>query len=415
MAGARQERKNAMSDIISYSGSKQLPICILTGFLGSGKTTLLNKLLKSEQARRMGVLVNDFGEIDIDSQIIESIADDTVSLRNGCICCSMRGDFIEAILKLLRRENPPERLIVETSGVSDPSSIIHTLTHPELARLLRVDAVVTVVDASEFLVLGLAERRLAEAQIGSADMVVVNKASLVDEKSLVEVDRKVREIVPQARLLHTNFGDVPWSLLFDEEQVSTKPALAPSQLHGSRLDGSGPLERMASDRKAFSLTLFRRQKPPEPRQHCGDHSCGCPDHEHHAHHEAEPSLTEAFESASVIIERPLAMDKLHDALRTLPRDIFRLKGLFHVDINCEKQVLIQVVGDRVSAVAARSWGERPRRSEVVAIGLKGRVSKDELRRLFEACTLANDPIRSDGLVAWFSSWFRTRPSADGAS
>jgi G3E family GTPase len=403
-----------MSDIIGHSGTMQLPICILTGFLGSGKTTLLNRLLKSEQARRTGVLVNDFGEIDIDSQIVENIGEDTVSLRNGCICCSMRGDFIEAILKLLKRENPPERLLVETSGVSDPTAIVHTLTHPELARLLRVDAVVTVVDASEFLVLGAAERRLAEAQIGSADMVVVNKVSLVDEKSLVEVDRRVRDIVPEARLLHTNFGDVPWSLLFDEAPIPTKPATAPSQRHGSRSAGSGHLERIEAGR-AFSLTVFQRAKPPEPRQHCGDHSCGCPDHEHHAQHEAKTSLTEAFESASVIIDRPLAMDKLHEVLRTLPRDIFRLKGLFYLDINHEKQVLIQVVGDRVSAVAARSWGDRPRRSEVVAIGLKGRVSNDELRRMFEACALTKQDTRPGGIVAWVSSWFRTRPSVDGPS
>jgi G3E family GTPase len=163
------------------------------------------------------------------------------------------------------------------------------------------------------------------------------------------------------------------------------------------------------------LTLFRRQKHPEPRQHCGDHSCGCSDHERHVQHEAKRALTEAFESASVTIESPLSMDKLHDVLRTLPRDIFRLKGLFYVDINGDKQVLIQVVGDRVSAVAARPWGERPRRSEVVAIGLKGRVSKAELLRLFEGCAAANEPTRSNGLVARVTSWLRTRPSPDVAS
>jgi len=400
-----------MSDIVS-SGSKQLPICILTGFLGSGKTTLLNRLLKSPQAQRTGVLVNDFGEIDIDSQIVESIADDTVSLRNGCICCSMREDFLEAIFKLLKRADPPDRLIVETSGVSDPSSIILTLTDPDLVRILRVDAVVTVIDASEFLTLGPAERRLAEAQIGSADMVVVNKAALADEKSLAEVDRRAREIVPETRLLHTNFCDIPWQLLFDEDQVSSKPAL-PSQASGGRPMVGGSIERIDAGEKAFKLTQSERQKHPEPHQHCGDHSCGCPDHEHHVQHET--SLTEAFESASLAIEGPLSMDRLHDVLRTLPRDIFRLKGLFYVDIHADKQVLIQVVGDRVSALAARPWGERPRRSEIVAIGLKGRVSKNELLRLFEGCAAAEEPTRSDGLVARVTSWLRTRPSSDVAS
>jgi G3E family GTPase len=109
------------------------------------------------------------------------------------------------------------------------------------------------------------------------------------------------------------------------------------------------------------------------------------------------------------------MARLHEVLRALPRDIFRLKGLFYVDLHADKQVLIQVVGDRVSALAARPWGERPRRSEVVAIGLKGRVSKNELLRLFEGCAAADQATRSNGLVERVTSWLRTRPSSDVAS
>jgi G3E family GTPase len=392
------------------SQPKKLPVSILTGFLGAGKTTLLNKFLKSEQASKTGVLVNDFGEIDIDSQIIESLGDGAVSLRNGCICCTLRVDFVDAIGKLMARANPPERLVVETSGVSDPRSIIDTLTHPALAQTLRVDSVVTVVDASELLSLGEDERRLAEAQIGPADMVVINKADLADEKTLTAVDERVREIVPSARLFRTKHGDVPWSLLFAEELTLTESAAAPTVGERNRPIGE-PGRTILPSTKPFKLSVFRRRDPGRgsAHDHCGDHSCECSSHPEHDQPGPRKALTEAFESASAVIERPLALDRLREVLRTLPRDIYRLKGLFHVDLCPDRQILIQVVGDRVNELEVHSWGEKPRRSEVVAIGLKGRVSSSALRRLLESCAVEAERPLAAGFTARFMSWLRGRP------
>jgi G3E family GTPase len=396
------------------SQPKKLPVSILTGFLGAGKTTLLNKLLKSEQASKTGVLVNDFGEIDIDSQIIESLTDGAVSLRNGCICCTLRVDFVDAIDKLMTRANPPERLVVETSGVSDPRSIIDTLTHPALAQTLRVDSVVTVVDASELLSLGEDERRLAEAQIGPADMVVINKADLADEKTLTAVDERVREIVPSARLFRTNHGDVPWSLLFAEERTPTGSAAVPTVGERNRPIGR-PGRTFLAPTRPFKLSVFRRRGGSgRAHDHCGDHSCECSSHPEREQPGPKKALTEAFESASAVIERPLALDRLREVLRTLPRDIYRLKGLFHVDLCPDQQILIQVVGDRVNEIEVHGWGEKPRRSEVVAIGLKGRVSSSALRRLLESCAVEAERPLAAGFTARFMSWLRGRslPTAE---
>jgi len=355
-----------------------LPVCILSGFLGAGKTTLLNRLLRTSSGLRIGVVVNDFGSIDIDSSLVESVAEDTISLTNGCICCTMRGDFLEAVVKLVRRPEPVDLLLVETSGVSDPTSIVQTLANPKLSQTLRVDSIATVVDAAEFLSLSEAERDLAVAQVTTADIVIINKTDLVDEPHVVAVEQRIVEIAQHVRVLRTQHGEVPLPLLFgsDEHEPRRRAALAsdPSAWTFQKID-AGPLHGPA----------------------CSCHDC--------THGHGTKSLTDAFESVSLVVEPPMDLDKLREALIALPMSVFRLKGFFYVDANPDRQFLIQVVGARISAAEVKPWGQEPPRSKIVAIGRKGRLSEEGLSQVFSQC-MATPRARPNGLAEKLMFWRR---------
>ena len=377
---------------------KQLPVCIVTGFLGAGKTTLLNRILTGDHGLRIGVLVNDFGEIDIDSQIVEHVAEDTLSLSNGCICCSMRHDFLRAIMTFTQRDAPPDLVVIETSGVSDPSAVVFTLTHPALAGVLRVDSVLTVVDGVEFLDLAEEATVLAETQIATADVVVVNKTDLTTPERLSEVDHRIRKLVPEVRLFHTQYGKIPQELFFSIDDVP----LSPPALN---LRSISPLPHN-EDRPSPLINAHPSKPAAHHHDHgChGGHDCGCEACAEEAGHAGRSTLTAAFESVSLTIDPPLALDKLRRVLTNLPRNIYRLKGLFFVDANPDRQLLIQVVGSRISAAESKPWSGKPKRSEIAAIGLKGSAASVDLAELFKGClakkVATSAPRLSDRIMFW---------------
>jgi len=194
------------------------PVTVLTGFLGAGKTTLLNYVLQENHGKRIAVIENEFGEVGIDDALVLESDEEIFEMNNGCICCTVRGDLVRILAKLVRRNPDLDHIIIETTGLADPSPVAQTFFFDdELRDRLELDAIVTLVDAKHLLLhlddgaagdRGLEGDNQAVAQIAFADRLVVTKADLVDEDALVEVVRRVREVNAVADIIQAEHGKV---------------------------------------------------------------------------------------------------------------------------------------------------------------------------------------------------------------
>jgi G3E family GTPase len=353
-----------------------VPLTILTGFLGAGKTTLLNRILHADHGLRVAVMVNDFGSINIDTQLVVGVKGEAISLANGCICCTIRGDLLATALQLLRRPEPPEYLIIEASGVSDPWAVAETFALPELRPRFALDGVITVVDA-EYVRENKHYEDLIIDQVSAADIVVLSKVDLVEEAQRAEVEAWVRRIVPRARILPAVQGEVPINLLL----------------------GVG--------RYRLELT------PPQPshRHHAHDkHSHGEHEHQHEGHvhgpdcdHDHEHDHGAAFSSWSYTSARPMSLKALRQLVLELPEAIFRAKGLIYLAEAPGRRAVLQAVGTRVNLTLAEPWGDHPPGTQLVFLSTPGALDAQALGAALDRC-LVELPAAAE--VAPQQTWMR---------
>lgn len=227
----------AKQEIVDFP-QQGIPVSIITGFLGSGKTTLLNHILKNKQDLRVAVLVNEFGDINIDSQLLISIEEDMVQLNNGCICCSLNHGLVEAVYRVLAIDKKIDYLVIETTGIADPFPIILTFLTTELRELTRIDSILTMVDTKTFSPNHF-ESEAALKQIAFADVILLNKTDLVSEKKLGEVESNIKLIKERAKILHTEYGQVPLPLILDVGLTPVAEYIQSQKYQSGHLENDG--------------------------------------------------------------------------------------------------------------------------------------------------------------------------------
>lgn len=302
-----------------------MPVTIITGFLGSGKTTLLNQILQNRQDLKVAVLVNEFGDINIDSQLLVSIDEDMVELSNGCICCTINEGLVEAVYKVLERHDGVDYLVIETTGVADPLPIIMTFLGTELRNLTRLDSVLTMVDAETFTPHHF-DSDAAFSQIVYGDIILLNKTDLAAPEQIDDLEAYIRTVKMGARVLRAQHGNVPLPLILDVGFAN--PEIYP-KLHEA-----------------------------QPKHH---HDHPHTEHDHHSDHLAN----DGFVSVSFTSDRPFALNKFQEFLDNLPADVFRAKGLLWFQ---ESQLchIFQLSGKRCS-LDTEAWTKTPS-NQVVFIG-----------------------------------------------
>jgi G3E family GTPase len=336
---------------ITNDNGKTVPITILTGFLGAGKTTPLNRILTGNHGLRVAVLVNDFGSINIDAELVVGVDDNMISLSNGCVCCQIRDDLIESVVALLARPESVEYILLEASGVADPAGIFATFTDANLRDRIRLDSVTCVVDADQVFAHPeyppLLDLKLR--QVGFADMLILNKVDLAGPEQVARVRAWLDDHFGRLRIVETNHCDVPNEILLGVGRFD--PTRAELDSHAAEQD-------------------------------CADPSCH---DEHRGHNHNGQNHSKVFSTWSYETDQPLSLETLRETMRKLPGSVYRAKGVIYNSDAPQRRAVLQVVGRRVDISLQEEWGGRAPRTQVVAIGAAGSIDASLMERTFASC------------------------------
>ncbi len=354
-------------------------VSIIAGFLGAGKTTLLNTLLR-ETTEPLGVIVNDFGEVNIDAELVcgQTSVHGEVALHNGCICCTLRGDLLTAVLSLIRRPQPTRHIVIEASGISEPAAIARTFIDPRIADLVELSAVIGCVDPAELPTLVGQDWSLATTQLRACDFVVLTKSDASSQGERSVASALVRTLSPQARILESSFNEAPTAVLLGAAGLWTPGRIA-------------------------------RARPANDPAHV--HQAG--EHAHGHHHDQHAHL---FETWTYRTTDPLSAVALRSALERLPHAVVRAKGFVHIGEAPQAKLLVQVVGSRVEFRHHPNTWEGPPQTELVFLAREGRLEVRELEGTLDACRY--DPRAPgkhyiDEMVGHFSRILDAAPNHGG--
>jgi G3E family GTPase len=310
----------------SPGAEMSVPVVLVAGFLGAGKTTVVNHLLAHAGGRRIAAVVNDFGAINIDAELITGAAGGVVSLSNGCICCSLEGDLLRTLAGLLRRDPQPEVIVIETSGVADPTDVVRNLMDPVIWREAPLETVLCVVDATTPV--AMLDDALLRAQIRASDVVALTKVDLADAADQARVRDAVRAMRPAAVLVDALHGEIPAALLFlpDVDRAPTP------------------------------------REPGRPRP-----------------------AADRFETLSWTSEQPVSLLRLQQAIGRLAPKLARAKGLFDTVEQPGRLMVFQFAGGRATLAPGGTLTAGMPRTRIVFVAEIGILSSAEIDRIMEGC------------------------------
>jgi G3E family GTPase len=302
---------------------------LVAGFLGAGKTTVVNHLLEHAEGKRIAAVVNDFGAINIDAELITGASDGVVSLSNGCICCSLEGDLLRTLAALLRRDPRPELIVIETSGVADPADVVRNLMDPVIFREAPLETVLCVVDATTSA--AMLNDALLRSQIRAADVIALSKVDLADAADQARVRDAIRALRPAAVLVDASRGEVPTALLFSPD-----------------------MDRAPMPRE------------PGPRRPAADR----------------------FETLSWTSEQPVSLPRLQAAINRLAPKLARAKGLFESVEQPGQSMVFQFAGGRATLAPNGTPIAGMPRTRIVFVAELGVLSRGEIDGIMQGCVEA---------------------------